>query len=223
MKWTWKRGTLPLLIIALLIILSLYFYPRLPEIIPSHFDLHGNPDKFAPKTSLIILMAVLIVGLYLLLTFIPFIDPFWRKIQKKYTLFLLFRDFILLFFLFFYVLVLIAAKRGSLPPQALGIGLGFLFILLGNYLPKLPRNFFFGIRSPWTLASEVVWKKTHILGGWLFVAGGVLMVLLSFSKFRLPLIIFTILAVIVIFTAFVYQLFLYKKLQKELETKAPDL
>jgi len=148
MRWSWKREIFPLLIIALLLILSLYFYPQLPEIIPSHFDLHGNPDKFAPKMNVIIFVPALIIGLYLLLTFIPLIDPFWRRIQKKYTLFLLFRDFILLFFLFFYLLVLIAAKRGSLPPQALGLGLGFLFILLGNYLPKLPRNFFFGLRSP---------------------------------------------------------------------------
>ncbi len=223
MRWSWKREIFPLLIIALLLILSLYFYPQLPEIIPSHFDLHGNPDKFAPKMNVIIFVPALIIGLYLLLTFIPLIDPFWRRIQKKYTLFLLFRDFILLFFLFFYLLVLIAAKRGSLPPQALGLGLGFLFILLGNYLPKLPRNFFFGLRSPWTLASEVVWRKTHILGGWLFVAGGVLMVLLSFSKFGLPIIIFTNIAVIVIFTSVVYPLLLYKKLQRSEKIKAPDL
>jgi len=223
MRWHWKREIFPLSIIALLIILSFYFYPRLPEIIPSHFDLHGKPDKFAPKTNTVILMPALMVGLYPLLTFIPLIDPFWRKIQKKYTLLLLFRDFILLFFLFFYILVLIAAKRGSLPPQALGLGLGFLFILLGNYLPKLPRNFFFGLRSPWTLASEVVWRKTHILGGWLFVAGGVLMVLLSFSKIGLPVIIFTILVVIVIFATIVYPLLLYKKLQRREETKVPDL
>jgi len=223
MEWKVKREILPFIIIAFFIILSIYFYPALPEKIPSHFDAKGMPDKFSPKFQLMLGEFGSIIGLYLILTFIPLIDPFWKRIQKKYSLFLLFRDFALLFFLFFYILTIIAAKKGVLPPYVMGIAFGLLFILLGNYIPKLPRNFFFGIRSPWTLASDIVWKKTHIIGGWVFVVAGIVVVVLSFLKVHLGIVLLITLAPGLLFVGILYPLFLYRKLQKEEKAREPEL
>lgn len=223
MKWRVKREILPFGIMALFIILSIYFYPDLPETIPSHFDINGMPDQFSPKLHLMLSLFGVTVGMYLLLTFIPLIDPFWKKIQKKYDVFLLFRDLVLLFLLFLYILSIISAKKGSLQVWVLGIGFGLLFILFGNYLPKLPRNWFFGIRVPWTLASEIVWRKTHILGGWLFVMGGILMVILSLLKIHLEVVFLVTLAPVVLISGFLYPFFLYRKIQLEEKTKGPEL
>jgi uncharacterized membrane protein len=223
MVWRIKREILPLSIMALFILLSIYFYPTLPEKIPSHFDINGMPDHFSPKLHLMLLIFSLTAGIYLLLTFIPLIDPFWRKIQKKYDIFLMFRDLVLLFFIFLYVLSIIAAKKGRLEVYVLGIGFGLLFILLGNYLPKLPRNWFFGIRVPWTLSSEIVWKKTHILGGWLFVIAGISTVILSLLKVHLEIVLIVTLVPVFFFSGILYPFFLYRRLQRAEKTEEPEL
>lgn len=223
MKWNWKREILPLTVLASVGALSAYFYATLPEVIPSHFNIHDQPDRFAPKSQAILLGLGMIVLLYVLLTFIPFIDPFWKRIQKKYTLFLLFRDLALLFTGFLNVVVLLSARAGVFQRDLFGIGYGLLFILLGNYLPKLPRNFFFGIRSPWTLSSEVVWKKTHIVSGWLFVAVGVLIMILPFLGIHLGTVLLVTLLPVVLFSAFIYPFFLYKRLQREGSAHVPEL
>jgi uncharacterized membrane protein len=56
-------------------------------------------------------------------------------------------------------------------------GVGILFLALGNYLPRLRSNWWMGIRTPWTLDNEEVWRRTHRLGGWSFALGGLLCVL----------------------------------------------
>lgn len=223
MEWKVKRELFAWTIILLMVLLSLYFYPRLPEIIPSHFGVQGQPNQYAPKGQLMALILGLTAGLYLLLTFIPLIDPFWRKIQKRYSLFLIFRDLMLCFFLFLYVLSLLAAQQGSLPLNAMGIGFGLFFALLGNYLPKLPRNWFFGIRNPWTISSDIVWRKTHILGGWLFVLSGLVLIIFSLLGFSLLTgFIVTLLPTFVV-SGIVYPFYLFKKLQREGQVPTPEL
>jgi len=223
MRWNVKREIFPFVIIALFVILSIYFYPILQERIPSHFNLNGMPDKYSPKSHVVWLNLGLAAFIYLLLTFIPFLDPFWKRIQNKYNVFLMFRDFALLFFLFFYLLELFSAKEGRFARSVYGVGFGLLFIFLGNYLPKLPRNFFFGIRSPWTLASEIVWKKTHILSGWLFVLAGIMIIILSLLKVNLFFSLIVILVPVILYSSIIYPLYLYKKLQKAENNKVPQL
>jgi len=79
----------------------------------------------------------------------------------------------------------------------------------------LPRNFFFGVRSPWTLASEEVWKRTHIVSGYCFVAGGLLMILLALFNVNMIWSMLGIVLPVTLFCAYVYPYFLFKKLQKE--------
>jgi uncharacterized membrane protein len=223
MKWNLKHEIFPFIIIAVYGILSIYFYPGLPKSVPAHFNIDGIADRYSSKLFTVLAFLGLAVLLYLILTFIPFFDPFWKKIQRRYSLFLLLRDFVLLFFLFLYLLVILSAKRGRLPKNALGIGIGFLFILIGNYLPRLPRNFFFGVRVPWTLASETVWRKTHILCGWAFVVSGILVIIFSLLKINLAISFLVTLVPLFLFSCFIYPLRLYKKLQKEEKIKAPEL
>ncbi len=98
--------------------------------------------------------------------------------------------------------------------QLFGIGLGLLFVVLGNYLPKIPRNWFIGIRVPWTIASEEVWKRTHRLGGWLFVIGGCVMMALSAAGLSPVVAMLVPLAPIMIVVAFIYPYIVFRKLQK---------
>ncbi len=223
MKLSLKRELLPLLVLVILLALSLYFYPGSPQTVPSHFGPQGQPNGYMSKLPFILIFWGITIMLYLLLTFIPLIDPFWKKIRPKYNLFLLFRDFCMLFMLFIFVLAIIGAKTGKFPVQAMNIGMGLLFIFLGNWLPKLPRNFFFGIRTPWTLASEVVWKKSHIVGGWLFAAAGIILVILALVGINNPIMLFVVLIPAMLISAIIYPLILYRKLQKEGKLDQPEL
>jgi uncharacterized membrane protein len=213
MKMSIKREISPIAMIILSIVLTLILYPGLPARIPVHFNLDGSPDRYAGKPSAVIVYLGSMVGLYLLLTFIPFIDPFKRRALKRYNAFLILRDFALAFLLFTYFVAISSAWGGRLSSKVLGIGIGLFMALMGNYLPKLPRNFFFGIRVPWTIASETVWRKTHILGGWLFVGGGLAIALLSLLGVNLFLSSLLILTPILLVSGFIYPLLLYRRLE----------
>jgi uncharacterized membrane protein len=223
MRWNVKRDAIPLLSIAASVGLSLYFLPGLPEQVPTHFGVDGTADSYAPKGW----AAAFAIGgttlLYLLLTFIPRIDPFWKKIQPRYDVLLLFRDIVMLFMVFLFVATVLAAPTGKLDMHLFGTGFGLLFIVLGNYLPRLPRNFFFGIRNPWTIASEEVWKRTHIVSGWLFVAGGIVIILLSLLGLPMHTVLLSVLVPLFLYTGLVYPYLLFRKLQRRGESGAPDI
>jgi len=107
--------------------------------------------------------------------------------------------------------VLLAGAGYALPIPAIAmLAVGVLLMVLGNYMGKLRKNFFIGIRTPWTLASDAVWERTHRLAGWLFVLAGVVVVagVLLGAAIWLPL------AAIVAATLIpvVYSLWIYRRL-----------
>jgi uncharacterized membrane protein len=137
------------------------------------------------RTNFLAVNIGLVIGLYALLTCIPFIDPLWTRVRVRYNVLLLLRDFVLGFLLFMFLVAIYAGRDGHLSFGLLGVTLGILFALIGNYLPRVPQNWFFGIRTPWTLSSEVAWKKSHVVGGWMFMATGIGTALLS--PFGIPM------------------------------------
>jgi uncharacterized membrane protein len=214
MKWSWKRELYPVILLALLTVFTLYTYSRLPDPMPSHFDSEGNVNGWMGKIGFIWMMAGLTFGMYFLITFIPFIDPLWKKIEPKYRLILIIRDFIVGFLAFVFALNIVAAIEGRLRFELLGGGLGLLLILIGNYMPKLPQNWFVGIRTPWTLSSEVIWRKTHLLGGWLFALSGLVFMLCAILKVSIVVPMVSLIAV-ALFSGVIYPLYLFKKLPQE--------
>ncbi|MBK7259154.1 MAG: SdpI family protein [Ignavibacteriae bacterium] len=221
MTWNIKRELVPLGILIAVAALAFLYGPGLPEQVPSHFDAEGYPDGTMPRTAFLLMISGVVVGLYVVLTFIPFIDPLWKKIQPRYNVLLLFRDLTMGFMLMMFVMNLIAVRDGRLSTMATGLGLGILFMLIGNYLPKVPRNWFFGIRSPWTMSSDEVWRRSHIVGGWCFVGAGLLIAVLSVAGVATRYLLPAILAPTVIFTAFVYPYLLFRRMQRTGRTDEP--
>jgi uncharacterized membrane protein len=215
MKWNFKRDIFALSLLVVFIIISLYYYAILPQTVPTHFNADGVANNYSSKTSLICIGISIAVSLYILLTFIPRIDPFKKKIESKYDSFLMFRDIGIAFIVIILVMTYMSAKNGSLRTDILGIAFGVMFILLGNYLPRLPRNFFFGIRSPWTLASEIVWVRTHRISGIWFVVAGILLIILNLLKVKLHISLLVVLTPTVLYCAILYPYFLYRKLEKQ--------
>lgn len=201
---------------VIIVIPYIYLYTvwnSLPASVPTHFDLAGNPNDWSSKTSLIFITGALSIGMYLLMVVIPFLDP-KKKIQQMGDKYYNLRFMLTIFFSILVTYIIYIGKEGSIKnPKLLLALIGLLFAMLGNYFQTVRPNYFIGIRTPWTLESELTWKKTHRLGGRMWMAGGVLIALLSFSipnNTAFMIVFFTILAIITIVPV-VYSYFEFQK------------
>jgi uncharacterized membrane protein len=149
-------------------------YSRLPESIPTHWNARGEADGFTPKPWGPFLLPIVMAGVYALLIAIPRISPRGYRVERFQHVFQILQAAILAFLFLVNLLVLLAGIGAPVPmDRALHAATGLLLLVLGNFMGKLTKNFFVGIRTPWTLASDEVWLRTHRLGGKLFVLAGI--------------------------------------------------
>lgn len=197
----------------------------LPEKVALHFDLKGNPDRYGDKTELLVVVAVLslmTVGIYFLLSNIYKIDPKRYAAENKDRLQRM--GFAVGIFMSALCCVIIYSTiKGSIEfgLRYIFAGVGLLFSLMGNYMHNIKPNYFAGLRVPWTLNNEENWRKTHLLAGKLWFAGGLLIAILCLLlPDAISLVIFFILTAVLIIIPIVYSYRLYKK-NKEAENKTP--
>lgn len=174
-----KESVLWILIVLPYVYLAA-IWAKLPDQVPTHFNLVGNADSWSSKTTLLFLPGAMGLGIYLLLLLIPVLDP-KKKIQQMGGKYYTFRLMLTFFFSLLAAYLLYISKAGSMKnPNFLIALIGVLFAMFGNYFQTVRPNYFIGIRTPWTLENEQTWKKTHRLGGRLWMAGGILIAILSF-------------------------------------------
>jgi uncharacterized membrane protein len=197
-----------LLIIAVQILVSLLTYPFLPDRVPSHWNAAGQIDGYAPKWVNAVLFPALSIGLYVLIRGLVALGPRLGQQNKRTNPELV--NLILVGILLFELVIQLAVTAASfnLPVDInfiVSLFISALFMFIGNYLGKLRRNFWAGIRTPWTLVSDVVWERTHRLGGWLFVLAGFLGIIMSFiPPLRIWGVVGVLLVVVVILVAYSY-------------------
>lgn len=183
---------------ALAAMVSIWAYPRLPETVATHWNLRGVPDGYSSRFWAVALMPLVMVGMAGLLRVLPKIDPRRDNYAKFIDSYWLIANVILVFLGLAHVLIL-ANGMGYLVQvdRLLPLGVGLLFAILGNYLTRIEPNWFIGIRTPWTLSSDAVWRKTHRTGGWLFVIGGIVIATGAFAPRGafVPLFVATVLVV----------------------------
>ena len=155
--------------------LATYFYPQMPDQMASHWNAAGEIDDHMSKFWALYLMPFITVLMFLMFLVIPKIDPLKKNIEKFRVYFDWF-VLLIIAFLFYIYLLTIAANLGYLFNMTTMIlpAIGALFIYIGFLVENAKRNWFIGIRTPWTLSNEKVWNKTHKLGARLFKAAGVL-------------------------------------------------
>lgn len=179
-KWKWQ-DTLIVFFGVLALGYALINYSRLPAQLPSQFSITGEVNSYWPKGSIIALGAFMGLIFPIAMQFIRRIDPKRENYSKFENAYKMIR--LAVGVLFDAVLVLSVAKgldehfaAGKIATAAIGV----LFIALGNYMPQIKDNYFTGIRTPWTLASPEVWRKTHRFSGYMWTAGGVLIAVGAF-------------------------------------------
>jgi Predicted integral membrane protein len=169
-----KLAVVVLIIAA--VVLSIAVYSRLPANIPKHWNAAGEIDGYAPKATGAFLIPAAMLVLAGVFAALPAISPSGFEIEQRSRAYRAIFLTILVFMLGLHVFILLSAMNMMRSSSVLlPLLLGALFVILGNYLPKVRRNFFIGIRTPWTLADEDVWFRTHRLGGVVFVVSGVLL------------------------------------------------
>lgn len=207
------RKEVPLLIIVLLPFIYLgYLYANLPETVPTHWNAHGEIDGWGSKSILwIIPFATSFLG-YTLLSLAPKIDP-KGQIKQMGAKFYQLKFIVVLFLAALGLYILYATQQQSMSsPKIIFILLGVFFTALGNYLPSVKPNYFIGLRTPWTLESPTVWKKTHRFAGKLWVIGGLAIIILSLMISQTQNIIaFTAIVSIMILIPLIYSYIWYKE------------
>lgn len=209
-----KSEIVVLVIIIISIIIGIYFYPRMPERVASHWNTKGEVDDYMSKFWGLFLMPIISTILLLLFIFMPKIDPLKANVEKfrKY-----FDNFIVLLIAFLFYLYLLTifwnlnikfSMIGFLAPA-----FGILFYYCGVLVENAKRNWFIGIRTPWTLSNEKVWDKTHKIGGKLFKIVGIIAFLgISFQNYAL----FLVLVPVILITIYTI---VYSYIEYQKETK----
>jgi len=157
-------------------IAGVLLWNQLPDQMASHWNVNDQVDGYMSKNWGVFMMPLITLGMFVLFIVVPNIDPLKANIAEFRETFNLFIVFIVGFMVYIHVLTL----RWNLGYTNLGIGkamlpaMGLLFIVIGSLLRKAKRNWFIGIRTPWTLSSDSVWNETHRLGSVLFMISGVL-------------------------------------------------
>lgn len=193
--------------------IGFYVYPIFPGKIVSHWDIHGQPNGYMSKFWGIFLMPLISIVMYLLFLIIPKIDPKKENIEKfrKY-----FDIFIVLIFLFlFYLYILTLAWNLNFHFDLIPFlipAFAVLFYYMGILISHAESNWSIGIRTPWTLSNEDVWKKTHRLSGKLFRTSGIIALLgLFFPNQAFWLVLAPIIAAAT--TGIVYSYLEYRKIK----------
>lgn len=166
---------------ALPAVITLCCLPSLPENIPLHWNAQGVLDNTGSKWNALFLPGVTLL-LALMMELLPRLDPKKENYKKFGGAYQAIKLLLVLFMLGLCLCMLyLAYVPGGLPMGRVSTaGVGLLLCVLGNYMPKFKCNYFVGIKTPWALASETVWRKTHRLGGVLWFWGGLLTAALAF-------------------------------------------
>jgi uncharacterized membrane protein len=173
------------MVIGAMTLLGIWAWLRLPADaqIPVHWGLDGQPNGYAPKTVGLFLLPLITLGIAAVFWAIPVIEPRRANIEKSGKAYAA---------IWVGVVLLMAAVDVATTAAALGatfdislvvlVATGLLFIVIGNYLPKVRPNYMVGIRTPWTLTSDLSWDRTHRIGGRLFVLEGVVFIILGLVR-----------------------------------------
>ncbi len=162
-----------------MLILSAWAWPQIPDDaqVPIHWGIDGTPDGYGPKWVGLLGIPILTALVVALLLVIPRFEPRRTNLERSATAYVAVGIAVTLFVTALHVAAVLAALGEDVNlGMVASIGIGLAFVVMGNYLGKTRSNWFFGIRTPWTLSSDLSWTRTHRLGGIAFMAVGLLVI-----------------------------------------------
>jgi uncharacterized membrane protein len=188
-------------------------YPQLPSTVPLHWDAHGQVNGWGPKWSLFLYGPGMMVLLVLIFAALPWLSPKKFEVDSFRSTYLYIMIVVVAMLAYFQILVLMSALKMVVDvTRAVEGGVCLLAALLGNVLGKVRRNFYVGVRTPWTIANERVWNATHRFAAKTFFIGGLvgLLAVILRQPFWVPLAAILVAAL----TPAIYSLVFYKQLER---------
>ena len=182
MKANKKTLIITSIVTILPVLIGIICWNRLPEVMATHFGMNNEANGFSSKAFAVFGLPVFLLALLWIGAFVTSHDPKRQNISPK------------MFSLMLWIAPVISlVAAATIYPVNLGyeldiaffseLLLGLMFIIIGNYLPKARQNYTIGIKIPWTLANEENWNRTHRLAGYLWMICGILMILISLTRF----------------------------------------
>ncbi|MGH9718156.1 MAG: SdpI family protein [Candidatus Acidiferrales bacterium] len=181
---TRARYVVAIALVAGALIVTIVAYPHLGNSIPVHVNFHGQIDRYGPRWMLFLLGPGVMLGMVVLFAVLPWLSPKHFEVDAfRSTCARIMLIVVAMFGYFYGVMVWAALGHTANLARATFGGVCLLVALLGNLMGKVRRNFYIGVRTPWTLANERVWSGTHRFAGKSFVAGGLLGLGLALAGF----------------------------------------
>lgn len=190
-------------------------FNKLPEQIPMHWDINGNIDSWYPKfPGAFLLPGITILAAFLFMV-LPNLDPKkenYEKFKKSYFI-------IQIFMIAFFTVLQIVIISVSLGSEFISVDfivkfmIGIMFIIFGYLMPNLKHNYFLGIKTPWTYASEEVWNMSHKHGGYIWFIAGFILCALAFVQAGISAAIYFSLIMIAAFEPIVYSYIAFRNLK----------
>jgi uncharacterized membrane protein len=170
-------------LILAMFIASACAWPYVPEKVPVHWNIHGEVDRHGGRFEGLFLVPLIASGLYGLLRVLPKLDPRQVNYRQFAGPYAVIRCALMAFLAVVHASLLLAALGRPIPIGTIVPALvGTLLIIIGAFMPRIKSNWFVGVRTPWTLSSELSWTKTHRLAAWLLPLSGVAILLAGFLR-----------------------------------------
>lgn len=187
------------------------YYNQLPETMATSFDFNNHANGFSSKPMVLFGIPMILVLVYILAYFFTSQDPKRSNQNEKVVAFVL----VIIPILNLIVSgMIISVNLGNKVDIGLiiNIFIGILFTGLGNYMPKIKRNYTIGIRLPWTLDNDYIWDKTHRFAGYIWSIGGIIYLIAAFflkdySHYFIPVIILILTAIPTVYSYMIYRSF----------------
>ncbi len=212
----WRTEWPSVAFIALSVIAAFYFYAHFPEQVPTHWNMYGDIDGYSGKAFGAWFSPILMIAMYLLFIGLPYIDPkkhHYAGFTKSYHGI---KNALMGFLFVVTIFVGVAGLGYDVPVGAvIPVAVGILFVCLGYFIKNVEQNWAMGVRTPWTMESATVWKKTnHLMAGVMMVAG----VMIAACAYPFPemakAVIFIAAIALVVVVPIVYSYFAYRSEQK---------
>jgi uncharacterized membrane protein len=210
-KTGWRLEAPQIALILVMFAAAALAWPTAPDQIPVHWNAAGEVDRYGGKVEGLLLLPLIAAGVYLLMRFLPNVDPGRANYARFGGAYAAIRIGVLALMAAIQgVTLLWVLKRPVDMTLVVPLLVGALFVVVGAVLGKIRPNWFVGVRTPWTLTSKVAWVRTHRLGGWLFLAQGVLFILsglMGWSAFHVLVIgsMFAVIAVLFVYSYLVWR------------------
>lgn len=209
--WT---ESVSIIIFLLMIFSALYFYNSLPDRIPIHWNVYGEIDGYGSRNMIFIFPAIYLV-IYLLLLLLPSIDVYKENSKKSYKNYFGIRLSLGIFFLIVFLSTTLTNIYNLDTARILIISINLLFVAIGYFIKDIKRNYFAGIRTPWALSDDAVWKETHKLSGKMFMYSGIISAIAGlFASLAVAFTLTISLIIIVAIYSIIHSYVVYKRCNK---------